>query len=101
MLEADRAFQWGDAEQKAFEDLKTLISEDQLLRFFDITKPVVIQCNTRKEGLGAAPNDSKEYYCNCRYMIWIIGRYHPGNQQVIADALSRFPVEKPLAQELT
>ena len=46
-------FQWGNAEQKAFVDLKTLICEDQLLNFFDVTKPVVIQCDASTEGLGA------------------------------------------------
>ena len=53
LLEADRVFQWGNAEQKAFVDLKTLICEDQLLNFFDVTKPVVIQCDASSVGLGA------------------------------------------------
>ena len=36
-------------------DLKTLICEDQLLNFFDVAKPVVIQCDASTEGLGATP----------------------------------------------
>ena len=168
LLEADRVFQWGDTEQKAFVDLKTLISEDQLLNFFDVTKPVVIQCNASTEGLGATlmqggrpvlsasrsltkteKNDvAIELEClaivfACRkFDQFIYGKrvvietehkplevitkktllaaprrlqrmllqlqrydldivYHPGNQQVIADVLSRFPVGPPSADELT
>ena len=33
--------------------MKEFISEYQLLAFYDVTKPVVIQCDTSGEGLGA------------------------------------------------
>ena len=54
LLEEGTEFQWADAERKAFEELKQLIiSADQLLRFYDVRKPVVIQCDASREGLGA------------------------------------------------
>ena len=37
----------------AFDKVKELISEDQLLAFYDVTKPVVIQCDASGEGLGS------------------------------------------------
>ena len=33
--------------------MKLLISADQLLRLFDVQKPVVIQCDASRESLGA------------------------------------------------
>ena len=46
---------WGTLEQAAFEAMKTLISNDQLhvLAFYDVHKPIVIQCDASTEGLGA------------------------------------------------
>ena len=46
-------FRWGTSEQTAFDKVKELISEDQLLAFYDVTKPVVIQCDASGEGQGA------------------------------------------------
>ena len=168
LLEADQVFQWGNAEQKAFEDLKTLICEDQLLNFFDVIKPVVIQCDASTEGLGATlmqggrpvlsasrslTKSEKNYVAielECLAIVFacrkfdqfIYGKqvvvetdhkpleviakktllaaprrlqrmllqlqrydlditYHPGNEQVMADVLSRFPVGQPSTEELT
>ena len=169
LLEADRVFQWGNAEQKAFVDLKTLICEDQLLNFFDVTKPVVIQCDASSVGLGATlmqggrpvlsasrslTKSEKNYVAielECLAIVFacrkfdqfIYGKqvvvetdhkqpleviakktllaaprqlqrmllqlqrydlditYHPGNEQVMADVLSRFPVGQPSPEELT
>ena len=49
LLEEGMEFRWTDAERKAFEELKQLISADQLLRFYDVRKPVVIQCDASRE----------------------------------------------------
>ena len=43
-------FQWGEEEQSAFEKL---ICKDQILAFYDVNKPVLIQCDASAEGLGA------------------------------------------------
>ena len=53
LLEEGQEFRWADAERKAFEELKELISADQLLRFYDVRKLQVIQCDASREGLGA------------------------------------------------
>ena len=53
LTEIDAKFVCGTKEHAAFEELKTLISNDQLLAFFDVRKPIVIQCDASTEGLGA------------------------------------------------
>ena len=53
LTEIEAEFVWGTKEHAAFEELKTLISNDQLLAFYDIRKPIVIQCDASTEGLGA------------------------------------------------
>ena len=52
LLEEGTEFWWVDATRKEFEELKHLISADQLLRYYDVRKPVVIQCDASREGLG-------------------------------------------------
>ena len=52
LTEHNMDFPWGTAEQMAFNKVKELICEDQLLAFYDVTKPVVIQCDASGEGLG-------------------------------------------------
>ena len=53
LTEKDSEFQWGLEEQAAFERLKDMICKDQILAFYDVSKPVVIQCDASTEGLGA------------------------------------------------
>ncbi|KAL5510796.1 hypothetical protein EMCRGX_G006398 [Ephydatia muelleri] len=130
LLEEGMEFRWTDAERKAFEELKQLISADQLLRFYDVRKPVVIQCDASREGLGAtllqegqpvvsassrSLTKSEQNYValelECLAIIFACGKfdqyiygkrlqrydldivYLPGEQQVLADTLSRAPVE--------
>ena len=44
---------WGTLEPAAFEEMKTLISNDQLQAFYDVHKPIVIQCDASTKGLRA------------------------------------------------
>lgn len=46
-------FSWTGVQGRAFQDLKTLIIEEQLLTFYDVKKQVVIQCDASTSGLGA------------------------------------------------
>ena len=46
-------FGWGAEEKSAFEKLKEFISDQQRLAFYDVRKPVVIQCDASTVGLGA------------------------------------------------
>jgi len=53
LTEKSIEFQWGEEEQSAFEKLKDLICKDQILAFYDVSKPVLIQCDASTEGPGA------------------------------------------------
>ena len=53
LTESNKDFVWGKVEQEHFEQIKALISEDQLLRFYNVKKPTTIQCDASTKGLGA------------------------------------------------
>ena len=47
-------FVWNDTYQEVYENVKSLVSEDITLAYYDRTKPVEVQCDYSQEGLGAA-----------------------------------------------
>ena len=51
----DVDYQWQATYQKAFYHMKLLICSDTPLHYYDVHKPAIIQINTSKHGLGAAP----------------------------------------------
>ena len=53
LTESDFEFKWGEKEKQAFLKLKDLMAKQQLLAFYDVRKPVVLQCDASTEGLGA------------------------------------------------
>ncbi|KAL5517497.1 hypothetical protein EMCRGX_G003052 [Ephydatia muelleri] len=53
LTEGNAEFRWTEAEKLAFRNLKDMISQKQLLTFYDVRKPVVIQYDASTEGLGA------------------------------------------------
>ena len=167
LTEGEAEFQWGQTEQVAFDLLKSIIGQDQLLTFYDVNKPVVIQCDASGEGLGATllqdgkpvasasrslTSSEKNYVAielECLAIVfacrkfdqYIYGKktvvetdhkpleviakksllsaprrlqrmllqlqrydleviYRPGEQQLIADTLSRLPAERAESEEL-
>ena len=168
LTEGEAVFHWGPTERAAFEEVKSLISTNQTLTFYDVAKPVVIQCDASTKGLGATllqegrpiasasrslSKSEKNYVAielECLAIVfacrkfdqYIYGKktrvktdhkplevitkksilaaprrlqrmllslqrydldikYCPGEQQVIADTLSRLPAEVPKTVELT
>ena len=47
-------FHWLENHEKAFENLKKLLSGPETLRYYDVTKPVTLQVDSSMKGLGAA-----------------------------------------------
>ncbi|CAC5389777.1 unnamed protein product [Mytilus coruscus] len=53
LLKKDVPFQWDDNHDKTFKDLKTLITNSPVLRYFNSTKPVKLSVDASQNGLGA------------------------------------------------
>lgn len=49
----DQPWIWTQEQENAFRDLKQLVTTTPVLRYFDATKDVVIQCDSSSVGLGA------------------------------------------------
>ena len=47
-------FVWSVDHQDSFEKIKSLVSEDMLLAYYDRKKPVTLQCDYSEKGLGVA-----------------------------------------------
>ena len=55
LLKENNDFTWDDhVHGKAFRALKTHISSARVLAYYDVTKPVTVQCDSSQSGLGAA-----------------------------------------------
>ncbi|XP_064641926.1 uncharacterized protein K02A2.6-like [Lineus longissimus] len=54
LLKKDIPFEWSEDHQKQFEHLKTLISSDSTLAYYDPKQPVTLEVDASQKGLGAA-----------------------------------------------
>ena len=54
LLRSDVEFQWGDAQEKAFQEVKDVLTKAPFLAYYDVKKPVKVICDASKCGLGAA-----------------------------------------------
>ena len=53
LLKQDVVFQWSESHQRAFDSIKSLISEDAKLRYYDRSRPITLQVDASAIGLGA------------------------------------------------
>ena len=54
LTQKDKDWVWEEAQQKAFETLKTAISSTPVLRYYNIKDEVTLQCDASQSGLGVA-----------------------------------------------
>ena len=54
LMRNDVPWNWAAAQQRAFEDVKKLVTNVPILSYYDSKKPVMIQCDASEKGLGAA-----------------------------------------------
>ena len=45
---------WGVEQDKSFNDVKDLVTQAPVLTYFDVIKPLTLQCDSSEKGLGAA-----------------------------------------------
>lgn len=50
----DVEWYWDENHQKAFEEVKQLITSHPVLSYYDVTKEVTLQCDASQSGIGAA-----------------------------------------------
>lgn len=68
LLKKHAPFLWEEDQKQCFEKLKTEISQDSTLIYFDMTEMPVLQTNASLKGLGAAlmqNNNKKTKNCIC------------------------------------
>lgn len=53
LVKSETEFMWHHEQEKSFNELKRLCSQQPVLAFYDVNKPVEIQCDASKDGLGA------------------------------------------------
>ena len=53
LLKKDTEFVWTPVHQKAFDEIKFHVSNDVKLQFYDSSKPLYIEVDTSKKGIGA------------------------------------------------
>ena len=54
LLKKDVEFTWNETYQDAFDSIKSLVCSDTTSHYFDICRPVIIQVDASKKGLGTA-----------------------------------------------
>lgn len=54
LTKADVPWTWSEVQEQAFERVKQMVTKAPVLRYYDMHKPLVIQCDASEKGLGAA-----------------------------------------------
>lgn len=60
LLKKETCWLWGKPQEGALQELKTKIAYSPVLRQFDHNKPITIQCDASKDGLGACLMQNKQ-----------------------------------------
>ena len=61
LVKKNSEFVWTTVHDKSFQDLKDMVSEDCLIQFYDLQKPLCIECDASKQGIGCVmlqPDDN-------------------------------------------
>ena len=52
LIKKNSEYVWTDVHDRMFQDLKNMVSEDCLIQFYDPHKPLFIECDASKQGIG-------------------------------------------------
>ena len=61
LIKKNSEYVWTDVHDRVFQDLKDMVSEDCLIQFYDPHKPLFIECDASKQGIGCVmlqPDDN-------------------------------------------
>ena len=82
---ADVLFHWDHPQKESFEKIKQLVSEAPILQYYDVRKPVKIQCDASGKGLGAVLlQDDKPVCYASRALTDTETRYAPIEVEMLA-----------------
>ena len=85
LLQKDVDFQWHNEHQQAFQNLKNLISNANVLQYFDPTKPTVVQVDASLNALGAALiQDNKVIAYAAKSLTDVEKRYANNERELLA-----------------
>ena len=93
LLKSDAIFEWEEPQEKAFQEIKEVLSKHPVLAYFDVTKPITISCDASQSGLGAVIlQDSKPIAYASRALTDTETRYAQIEKELLAIvfAFSRF-----------
>nr|GEZ67749.1 putative reverse transcriptase domain-containing protein [Tanacetum cinerariifolium] len=97
-------FEWGDKQEAAFQLLKQKLCSAPILTLPEGSEDFIVYCDASNKRLGAVlmQREKKELNMRQRHWLELLSdydceiRYHPGEANVVADALSRKEREPPL-----
>ena len=65
LLKKDTEFVWKSVHQKAFDEIKLHVSNDVKLQFYDSSKPLYVEVDTSKKGIGTVMLQEDTIVINC------------------------------------
>ena len=85
LLKEDIEFMWEQEQEANFQELKRLCSEPPVLAYYDVNKPVEIECDASKDGLGAViTQDNKVIAYTSRSLTETEKRYAQIEKEMLA-----------------
>ncbi|GJU47500.1 reverse transcriptase domain-containing protein [Tanacetum coccineum] len=101
-FEKNQKYEWGEEQEAAFQTLKNNLCDAPILSLPDGVEDFIVYCDASNQGLGCVlmqrdkhKFDQKDLNMHQRRLIELFSdyeceiRYHPGKENVVADALSR------------
>ena len=97
---ADVLFHWDHLQKEGFEKIEKLVSEAPVLQYYDVTKPVKIQCDASGKVLGAVLLQDENPVCYAsRALTGAESRYAPIEAEMLAVVFASF-TSKSMAEVL-
>ena len=82
---SDVLFHWDYPQKESFKKIKQLVSQTPVLQYYDVTKPVTIQCDASGKGLGAVLLQDNKPVCYApRALTDTETRYAPIESEMLA-----------------
>nr|GEU85506.1 hypothetical protein [Tanacetum cinerariifolium] len=92
LSQKNKKYEWGKEEEEAFQTLKQKLCSAPILALPKGTKDFMVYCDASLKGYGAVLMQREKVIADYDCEI----RYHTGKANVVADALSRKEMDKPL-----